>query len=77
MLAKIRRENAKIEYEDRNCGRFRRIFPPQDKFLQEKYAKLLYSAFNNLVIGAGKNGSIAKEIEIQYLRKYKVRIHQD
>lgn len=72
LLARVRKENARTEYEDRNCGRFLRIFPPTERFQQEKYAKLMYSAFSNLVIGAGKNGAIAKEIERQYIKKYRV-----
>ena len=70
LLARIRKENAKTDFEDRNCGRFRRIFPPQDRYQQERYAKLLLSAFNSLVVG--KNASMAREIERQYLKKYRV-----
>ena len=69
-MARIRKENAKTDFEDRNCGRFRRIFPPQDRYQQERYAKLLLSAFNSLVVG--KNASMAREIERQYLKKYRV-----
>lgn len=72
LLARIRKENAKTDFEDRNCGRFRRIFPPQDRYQQERYAKLLLSAFNNLVVG--KNASMAREIERQYLKKYRVSL---
>lgn len=74
LLARIRRENARTEYEDRNCGRFKRIFPPNERFQQDKYARLLYSAFTHLVIGAGKNGAAAREIERQYMKKYRVSL---
>ena len=73
LLAKVKKENARTDYENRNCGRYRRIFPPPERHRQERYAKLLYTAFNSLVIGAGANGAIAREIERQYMRKYRVR----
>ena len=75
-MTKIRKENAKTEYEDRNCGRFRRIFPPQDRFQQEKYAKLLLSAFSILVstVGGKTNSTMSREIERQYITKYRVSI---
>ena len=41
LLAKIRRDAAREDFENRNCGRFRRIFPPDDKFKLEKYINLL------------------------------------
>ncbi|XP_071508223.1 tubulin polyglutamylase TTLL7-like [Diadema antillarum] len=50
-LAQVRRENAREDYENRNMGRFRRIYPPQDRFLKEKYDQLIAEAFEVFLSG--------------------------
>lgn len=52
-LAQVRRENAREDYETRNMGRFRRIYPPQDRFLKEKYDRLIRDAFEIFLSGRG------------------------
>lgn len=70
ILSRIRRESAREEFENRNCNRYRRIFPPDDKFRREKYAALLNESFKTFL--AGRSSSLQKEIEDQYSQKYKV-----
>ncbi|XP_077981014.1 tubulin polyglutamylase TTLL7-like [Glandiceps talaboti] len=59
-LAQVRRENAREEYENRNMGRFRRIFPPADKFSIEKYTGLLADAFQLFL--SGRAASLQREV---------------
>ena len=73
MLTRLRRESAREDYENRNCNRFRRIFPPEDKFRREKYASLLNESFKTFL--AGRSSSLQKEIEEQYSQKYRVSVH--
>ena len=72
MLTRLRRESAREDYENRNCNRFRRIFPPEDKFRREKYASLLNESFKTFL--AGRSSSLQKEIEEQYSQKYRVSV---
>ncbi|XP_006822303.1 tubulin polyglutamylase TTLL7-like [Saccoglossus kowalevskii] len=59
-LAQVRRENAREEYENRNMGRFRRVFPPTDKFTIERYTGLLADAFQLFL--SGRAASLQKEV---------------
>ena len=70
ILNRIRREAAREEYENRHCNRFRRIFPPDDKFRRERYAALLNESFKTFL--AGRSSSLQKEIEEQYSQRYRV-----
>ena len=60
----------KEDYENRNCGRFRRIFPSDDKVRQDRYCKILNNAFSCFL--AGRGASMQKEIQVYYNNKYKV-----
>ncbi|XP_071117316.1 tubulin polyglutamylase TTLL7-like isoform X2 [Haliotis cracherodii] len=64
LLSRIRRAATREEYENRNCGRFRRIFPSDDRARQEKYCSLLSSCFT--VFLAGRGSSMQKEIQTTY-----------
>ena len=70
MLMRIRREAAREDFENRNSGRFRRIFPPDDKFLREKYAGMLQDAFS--VFLSGRTTSLQKEVHRTYRGQLKV-----
>ncbi|XP_070563404.1 LOW QUALITY PROTEIN: tubulin polyglutamylase TTLL7-like [Ptychodera flava] len=59
-LAQVRRENAREEFENRNMGRFRRIFPPTDKFSIDKYTGLLADAFQLFL--SGRAASLQREV---------------
>ena len=72
VLTRIRREAAREEYENKHCNRFKRIFPPEDKFRREKYAHLLNESFKTFL--SGRSSSLQKEIEEQYSQKLRVRI---
>nr|XP_054764453.1 tubulin polyglutamylase TTLL7-like [Lytechinus pictus] len=50
-LTQVRRENAREDYENRNMGRFRRIYPPHDRMLKEKYDRLIDDAFEIFLSG--------------------------
>ncbi|XP_064626270.1 tubulin polyglutamylase TTLL7-like isoform X2 [Lineus longissimus] len=67
LLMKVRRGAAREEYENRNSGRYQRIFPPDDKFKQEKYSTLLNDAFS--IFLSGRSGSLQKEIATTYNQK--------
>jgi len=64
LLAKIRRDAAREDFENRNCGRFRRIFPPDDKFKLEKYINLLVDSLQ--VFMSGRASSMQREIQWTY-----------
>jgi tubulin polyglutamylase TTLL7 len=67
---KVRRGAAREEHENRNSGRYQRIFPPDDKFKQEKYSALLNDAFS--IFLSGRSGSLQKEIQMTYNQKLRV-----
>ena len=70
MLTRMRKDAAREDYESRNCGRWRRIFPPDDKFKAEKYANLLSHAFNTFL--SGRASQLQKEISRTYTNKLRV-----
>ncbi len=70
MLIRIRKEAAREDFENRNSGRFKRIFPPDDKFRREKYAKLLADAYG--VFLSGRGNALQQEIERMYNNKLRV-----
>ncbi|XP_060069094.1 tubulin polyglutamylase TTLL7-like [Ylistrum balloti] len=68
-LARIRKVSAREDYENRNRGRFRRIFPPDDKVRHERYVQLLSSTFG--IFMSGKAPAMQKEIQRVYNNKLK------
>ncbi|XP_003767399.1 tubulin polyglutamylase TTLL7 isoform X1 [Sarcophilus harrisii] len=50
-LAQVRRQVSKEEHENRHMGNYRRIYPPEDKSLLEKYEQLLATAFQTFLSG--------------------------
>ncbi|XP_033737297.1 tubulin polyglutamylase TTLL7-like isoform X4 [Pecten maximus] len=68
-LARIRKVSAREDYENRNRGRFRRIFPPDDKIRHERYVQLLSSTFG--IFMSGKAPAMQKEIQRVYNNKLK------
>ena len=73
MLARTKRETLKDDYESRNLGRFKKIFPPEDKFRREKYAALMEDAFSIFLPG-GRAGGMKEEIERLYKNPLRVII---
>ncbi|XP_041358202.1 tubulin polyglutamylase TTLL7-like isoform X2 [Gigantopelta aegis] len=69
LLSRVRKTAAREEFENKNCGRFRRIFPCEDKARQEKYCSLLSSSFS--VFMGGRGTTMQKEIQITYNNKYR------
>ena len=63
-LAALRKEAARQEYESKNLGKFRRIFPMDDRSLLEHYVKVLSKAFDVLL--AGRANQIEKEVISNY-----------
>ena len=59
------------DYENRNCGRFRRIFPCDDRARQAKYLNMLTTAFSLFLSGRGN--TMQKEIETNYANKLRVK----
>jgi hypothetical protein len=43
------------EFENRHCGKFRRIFPPDDKFKRDEYLKLILESFEIVMPGRAQN----------------------
>ena len=72
LLIRIRKDAAREDFENRNSGSFKRIFPPDDKFRREKYATLVADAFN--VFLSGRATSLQQEINRAYNNKYRVRL---
>nr|XP_017533803.1 tubulin polyglutamylase TTLL7 isoform X1 [Manis javanica]XP_036868402.1 tubulin polyglutamylase TTLL7 isoform X1 [Manis javanica]XP_036868403.1 tubulin polyglutamylase TTLL7 isoform X1 [Manis javanica] len=50
-LAQVRKQILKEEHENRHMGNYRRIYPPEDKTLLEKYENLLAVAFQTFLSG--------------------------
>ncbi|XP_075038091.1 tubulin polyglutamylase TTLL7 isoform X2 [Mixophyes fleayi] len=59
-LAQVRKQISKEEYENRHMGNYRRIYPPEDKSLLEKYEGLLSTAFQTFL--AGRAASLQREM---------------
>lgn len=70
MLQRIRKAGTREEYENRNRGRFIRIFPTEDRLRQERYIHLLESAYSTFM--SGRAPSMHKEIQLMYNNKLKV-----
>ena len=66
----MRRESGREDFENRNAGRFKRIFPPDDKFNRERYAKLMSEAAG--VFLSGKATSMQQEIQRVYNNNLRV-----
>ncbi|XP_030062157.1 tubulin polyglutamylase TTLL7 isoform X2 [Microcaecilia unicolor] len=59
-LAQVRKQISKDEYESRHMGNYRRIYPPDDKLLLEKYESLLTTAFQTFL--SGRAASLQSEM---------------
>ncbi|KAM4629486.1 tubulin polyglutamylase TTLL7 [Polymixia lowei] len=59
-LAQVRKQISREEHEKRHLGNYRRIYPPDDKLLLEKYESLLSAAFQTFL--AGRAASLQKEM---------------
>ncbi|PKU48349.1 tubulin polyglutamylase ttll7 isoform x1 [Limosa lapponica baueri] len=59
-LAQVRKQISKEEHENRHMGNYRRIYPPDDKTLLEKYENLLATAFQTFL--AGRAASLQREM---------------
>ncbi|XP_042621904.1 tubulin polyglutamylase TTLL7-like isoform X3 [Cyprinus carpio] len=59
-LAQVRKQVSRDEHEKRHLGNYRRIYPPDDKLLLEKYESLLSAAFQTFL--AGRAASLQKEV---------------
>ncbi|KAK3777662.1 hypothetical protein RRG08_021773 [Elysia crispata] len=69
LLARVRKMALREDFEIRNCGRFKRIFPSDDRMRQDRYCKIMSSAFS--VFLAGRGTSMQREIQVNYNNKYK------
>uniref|UniRef100_A0A8C6TUR4 Tubulin tyrosine ligase-like family, member 7 n=1 Tax=Neogobius melanostomus TaxID=47308 RepID=A0A8C6TUR4_9GOBI len=59
-LAQVRKQISREEHERAHLGNYRRIYPPDDKLLLEKYESLLSAAFQTFL--AGRAASLQKEM---------------
>ncbi|MEE6494674.1 hypothetical protein FKM82_001836 [Ascaphus truei] len=59
-LAEVRKQISREEYENGHMGNYRRIYPPEDKLLLEKYEGLLATAFQTFL--AGRAASLQREM---------------
>ncbi|XP_046892762.1 tubulin polyglutamylase TTLL7 isoform X1 [Hypomesus transpacificus] len=59
-LSQVRKQISREEHEKRHLGNYRRIYPPDDKLLLEKYESLLSAAFQTFL--AGRAASLQKEM---------------
>ncbi|KAM6921452.1 tubulin polyglutamylase TTLL7 [Xenentodon cancila] len=59
-LAQVRRQISRENHEKQHLGNYRRIYPPDDKLLLEKYESLLSAAFQTFL--AGRAASLQKEM---------------
>ncbi|KAF7703496.1 hypothetical protein HF521_022503 [Silurus meridionalis] len=72
-LAQVRKQISREEYEKRHLGNYRRIYPPDDKLLLEKYEGLLSVAFQTFL--AGRAASLQKEMNNPLKRMKACRVH--
>ena len=70
LLARVRKAGWREEFENRNKGRFIRIFPTDDRIRQERYIQLLSTAYTTFM--SGRAPSMHKEIQLIYNNKLKV-----
>ncbi|XP_063284061.1 tubulin polyglutamylase TTLL7 isoform X2 [Pelobates fuscus] len=70
-LCQVRKQISREEYENRNLGNYRRIYPPDDKLLLEKYEGLLATAFQTFL--AGRAATLQREMNNPLKR---MKIHQ-
>ncbi|XP_042539045.1 tubulin polyglutamylase TTLL7 isoform X1 [Dipodomys spectabilis] len=59
-LAQVRKQVSREEHENRHMGNYRRIYPPEDKTLLEKYENLLAVAFQTFL--SGRAASFQREL---------------
>ncbi|KAM8873668.1 tubulin polyglutamylase TTLL7 isoform 2-T2 [Spinachia spinachia] len=59
-LAQVRKQISREQHEKQHLGNYRRIYPPDDKLLLEKYESLLSAAFQTFL--AGRAASLQKEM---------------
>ncbi|XP_067892442.1 tubulin polyglutamylase TTLL7 [Heterodontus francisci] len=59
-LAQVRKQLSREEHENQHLGNYRRIYPPDDKQLLEKYESLICIAFQTFL--AGRAASLQKEL---------------
>ncbi|XP_068599864.1 tubulin polyglutamylase TTLL7 [Brachionichthys hirsutus] len=59
-LAQVRKQISREEHENQHLGNYKRIYPPEDKLLSEKYESLLSAAFQTFL--AGRAASLQKEM---------------
>ncbi|XP_004841438.1 tubulin polyglutamylase TTLL7 isoform X1 [Heterocephalus glaber] len=59
-LAQVRKQISQEEHENRHMGNYRRIYPPEDKTLLEKYENLLAVAFQTFL--SGRAASFQREL---------------
>ncbi|XP_053716271.1 tubulin polyglutamylase TTLL7 isoform X3 [Synchiropus splendidus] len=59
-LAQVRKQICREEHEREHLGNYRRIYPPDDKLLLERYENLLSAAFQTFL--AGRAASLQKEM---------------
>ncbi|XP_045158569.1 tubulin polyglutamylase TTLL7-like [Mercenaria mercenaria] len=69
LLSRVKKAGSREEYENRNRGRFIRIFPSDDKVRQGKYIHLLEAAYSTFM--SGRATSMHKEIQLIYNNKLK------
>ncbi|XP_020138253.1 tubulin polyglutamylase TTLL7 isoform X2 [Microcebus murinus] len=59
-LVQVRKQILREEHENRHMGKYRRIYPPEDKALLEKYENLLAVAFQTFL--SGRAASFQREM---------------
>ncbi|WAR24816.1 TTLL7-like protein [Mya arenaria] len=69
LLQRVKKAGTREDYENRNRGRFIRIFPTDDKARQDSYVKLLEAAYTTFM--SGRAPSMHKEIQLMYNNKLK------
>ncbi|XP_048759052.1 tubulin polyglutamylase TTLL7-like [Ostrea edulis] len=68
-LARVRKATAREDFENRNAGRFRRIFPSEDKLKQQKYVNIMSSIFG--IVMSGRAPAMQKEIQKVYNNQWR------
>lgn len=71
-LARVRKATAREDFENRNAGRFRRIFPSEDKLKQQKYVNIMSSIFG--IVMSGRAPAMQKEIQKVYNNQWRVSL---
>ena len=74
LLTRIRKDSNREDYENRHLGRFKRIFPSEDRFRREHYANVMSDVFGAFI--PGRTNTLQQEVKRVYTNQLRVSYSQ-